>query len=234
MFLVTQNTKTKQVAVYEVNQKADLDRFETDASIPQEIAGWPVKTAADLGKTALGNKDLLALYNAAVETPLVKFQDKQSAMERTFGVFPKIANPIADLFPAEKPKKTAPAPKAPAAPKATSPKKTTESSRQKGKIDLEPQTKAYPCREGTKQALLIDCLAKGATIEELIKACDKASGGKTSWTETSVRSGIYWDVNKVKGYGIRTEFDAKGTPRYFLVYPKGSDAPVPHKARAAA
>jgi hypothetical protein len=48
-----------------------------------------------------------------------------------------------------------------------------------------------------------------------------------------VRSGIYWDVNKVKGYGIRTEFDAKdGTPRYFLVYPKGSDGTGASQGRA--
>lgn len=94
MFLVTKNTKNNAVTVYEVNQKADLERFETDEKIPQELAGWPVANANDLAKTNLSNKDLLALFNATREQPLVKFPDKQAAMERTFGVFPNIAHPI--------------------------------------------------------------------------------------------------------------------------------------------
>jgi hypothetical protein len=252
MFLVTKNTKKNTVAVYAIDQKADLDRFNTDERIPQEIAGWPVANANDLAKTSLSNADLLNLYNATREEPLVKFQNKQSAMERAFGVFPTLAHPISELLPptqkeiddAKKAIKTAKdASKAfkdaKKAGKSTddaskAAKKVHESNRQKGKIDLEAQSKTYPCREGTKQALLIDSLAKGATIQELLAACGKQSGGKVSWTETSVRSGIYWDVNKVKGYGIRTEFDTDGTPRYFLVYPKGQDAPVPHKARTGA
>lgn len=246
-YLVTKNVKTHKVAVYAVDQKADLERFNTDEAIPQEITGWEVTQPLDLGKTSLTNKELLDLYNANREQPLVKFPNKQAAMERTFDVFPNIAQPIADLFPAPKKgaKKADPDTQreiaaeaksrkaTPRPPKATSPKADT-SDRKKVVINLEPQNKAYACREGTKQALLIDALAKGATLTELLNTCDKSSGGKVSWTENSVKSGIYWDVNKVKGYGIRTEFDKDGTPRYFLVYPKGSNAPVPHRPRASA
>ena len=231
-YLVTKNVKTQKVAVYAVDQKADLERFQTDDSIPNEISGWPVNSANDLAKTSLSKQEMLELFNQTrPDAPLVKFADKHSAIERTFGVFANIAQPISTLFPAEKPKAKS-EPKAKAAPKAKP--AGDANARQKGVISLEPQSKAYPCREGTKQAMLIDALAKGATIKELLDTCSKKSGGKVSWTENSVRSGIYWDVNKVKGYGIRTEFDKDGTPRYFLVYPKGSDAPVPHKARASA
>lgn len=246
-YLVTKNVKTQKVAVYAIDQKADLERFQTDTSIPNEISGWPVTSANDLAKTSLSNKDLLDLFNSTRgDTPLVKFQDKHSAMERTFGVFPNIAQPVSELFPAEKKGRKPADPdtkreidaeaksrrEAPKPPKATSPKPAGDNARQKGVISLDAQNKAYPCREGTKQAALIDALAKGATMEQLIKVCSQ--GGKKVWSENSVKSGIYWDVNKVKGYGIRTEFDAKGVARYFLVYPKGSDAPVPHKARASA
>jgi hypothetical protein len=70
------------------------------------------------------------------------------------------------------------------------------------------------CRAGSKQAILIDHLAKGATLAELVAAL-------SPWSESSVKSALYWDVAKVKGYGVRTETADDGTQRYHLVLPKG-------------
>lgn len=68
-------------------------------------------------------------------------------------------------------------------------------------INLTPKAEAKPCREGTKQALLVDLLSRscGATMRELVDALG-------NWKPITVRSGLSWDMNAVKGYGIRTEF----------------------------
>ena len=83
-----------------------------------------------------------------------------------------------------------------------------------------------PCREGSKQAILLDMLARpnGATMAELIEAL---SGGKKPWTEATVRSGFGWDM-KLKGYGVRSSFDADGTERFHIVVPEGHAIPA-HK-----
>ena len=76
------------------------------------------------------------------------------------------------------------------------------------------------CRAGSKQAILIDHLAKGATLAELVAALEP-------WSASSVKSGLYWDVRQ-KGYGVRTETADDGTQRYHLVLPKGVEAPLAH------
>lgn len=75
-----------------------------------------------------------------------------------------------------------------------------------------------PCREGSKQAALLDALKApdGATMAELKKAM---SGGNKPWTEVTIRSGFGWDLRN-KGYGVRSEFDDKGVERFFLVLPE--------------
>ena len=77
------------------------------------------------------------------------------------------------------------------------------------------------CRAGSKQAVLIDHLAKGATLAELV-------GALKPWSESSVKSALYWDVAKVKGYGVRTETADDGTQRYHLVLPNGVESPLAH------
>lgn len=84
-----------------------------------------------------------------------------------------------------------------------------------------------PCREGSKQAILLDSLAnpKGATMPELLKAL---SGGNKPWTEATVRSGFGWDM-KQKGYGVRSSFNGT-TEHFFIVCPLDKDGnafPVP-------
>jgi hypothetical protein len=56
-----------------------------------------------------------------------------------------------------------------------------------------PASQLCACRAGSKQAILIDHLARGATLAELVAALNP-------WTESSVKSALYWDVAKVKGY----------------------------------
>jgi hypothetical protein len=89
---------------------------------------------------------------------------------------------------------TAPKPKAKPAAKAKAPR------RSRG-INLAPKAEAKACRAGTKQATLVDLLSRpcGATMNELIDALG-------NWKPITVKSGLMWDMNAVKGYGIRTEF----------------------------
>ncbi|GAA5076701.1 DUF3489 domain-containing protein [Roseibacterium beibuensis] len=84
-------------------------------------------------------------------------------------------------------------PKAKPAAKAKAPRKSRG-------INLAPKAEAKPCRVGTKQAVLVDLLSRptGATMNELIDALG-------NWKPITVKSGLTWDMNAVKGYGIRTE-----------------------------
>jgi hypothetical protein len=89
-------------------------------------------------------------------------------------------------------------------------------------LPAKPASQLRACRAGSKQAILIDHLAKGASLAELVAALSPG------WTESSIKSALYWDVAKVKGYGVRTETSDDGTQRYHLVLPKGVEAPLGH------
>lgn len=112
--------------------------------------------------------------------------------------------------------------------------KTTTTPRRGTGINLAPNAlgRVFACREGSKQATLVDYLNRpqGATMAELLVA---TSGGKTPWKEVSVKSGLNWDMNKIKGYGIKTT--KRGDDDcYHLVMPKGMTAPVPHTPKKGA
>lgn len=96
-------------------------------------------------------------------------------------------------------------------------------------INLAPKATVYACKEGTKQALMVDLLSRpeGATMEELSAAL---SGGNKPWQEVTVKSGLNWDMNKIKGYGIKTT-KRGDVDCYHLVLPAGMTAPVPHTPR---
>ncbi len=129
--------------------------------------------------------------------------------------------PAAKPAPAPAPVATAPAATpAPAAKKVPAAKKTPAAKvpavrRGTNLIPLghEPQA----CREGSKQAILLDALQVkgGASMVQLI---DALSGGNKPWTEATVRSGFGWDL-KNKGYGVKSEFDKDGVERFHLVLP---------------
>jgi hypothetical protein len=58
---------------------------------------------------------------------------------------------------------------------------------------------------------------EGATLAELVAV-------PQPWNESSVKSALYWDVAKVKGYEVCTQIADDGTQRYHLVLPKGVEA----------
>lgn len=109
------------------------------------------------------------------------------------------------------------------------PKVPASTMKRGGGISLAPKKKAYPCREGSKQSIMVDMLSRpqGATMRELLSAL---SGGKKPWQEVTIKSGLNWDMNKIKGYGIKTR-DRLGEVCYHLVLPAGLDRPLPHIPR---
>ena len=66
-------------------------------------------------------------------------------------------------------------------------------------INLAPKAEAKACRAGTKQAILVDLLFRsgGASMAELREAL-------APWKDITIKSGLGWDMNHQKGYGIRT------------------------------
>ena len=193
----------------------------------------------------LSGPALVELYNDVIGTfrngesvPNVRrFADKKSAVSRTWKMLQRYAeaNPEVEAEPVKaEPQKVetvnetatpAPvaAPKAPKAPKSAEEKKARAP---RGTNLAAPGHAPIPCREGSKQAMLLDMLSRpnGATMAELIEAL---SGGNKPWTEATVRSGFGWDM-KLKGYGVRSAFDADGTERFHIVVPEGHSIPA-HK-----
>ncbi len=144
--------------------------------------------------------------------------------------------------------KAAKAPKAPKPPKAPkAPKPPAEPKLRDRGINLQPRTPIHAARAGSKQALLIDALFKGTTLRELTEML--ARTGKP-WTTASIKTGFNWDVNRERGYGVRTVFtsdpdamrevdpieadvmasEEKPLARaiYHLVLPEGMTEPMPH------
>lgn len=95
---------------------------------------------------------------------------------------------------AEVPAAPAPQPVAQPAP-APQPK----AQRRSRGINLAPKAEAKACRWGTKQAILVDLLFRsgGASMAELREAL-------APWKDITIKSGLGWDMNHQKGYGIRT------------------------------
>lgn len=178
---------------------------------------------------SLDTKTLLALYNALVNKSTTKFASREKGEAQTIGAA-KVAgaeevNRILNTLGVKTPEAApAPAPKA-ETPKATpAPKADNKPRAKKGTNLLPPGGAPVACREGSKQAMLLDLLRaeKGATMEELIAGL---SGGNKPWTEATVRSGFGWDM-KQKGYGVKSEFDAEGVERFHVVVPEGFDIPA--------
>ena len=189
----------------------------------------------------LSGPALVELYNEVIGTfrngesvPNVRrFADKTTAIARTWKMLQRYAeaNPEVEAEPVKaEPQKVetvnetttttvaaSKAAKSPAEKKARAPRGTNLAA---------PGHAPIQCREGSKQAVLLDMLSRpnGATITELIEAL---SGGNKPWTEATVRSGFGWDM-KLKGYGVRSAFDADGTERFHIVVPEGHAIPA-HK-----
>lgn len=177
-------------------------------------------------KKALGwNDQAVAALIGSLESKGLVYSDNEGVNGNKFNTVwltEKGVNVVFDLIDAgrkaEAPKAKAAAPAKPKAEKAPRARKGTNL--------LPPGGRTVPCREGTKQAILLDMLSRpnGATMAELIEAL---SGGNKPWTEATVRSGFGWDM-KQKGYGVRSQFDADGTERFFIVVPEGFSV-LPHR-----
>lgn len=176
----------------------------------------------DLG--ALSGPQMVALYNSTSAelntglTPVNRFATKEAGIKRI------MAN-LLDLFEIRRQIEKA----KPKAVEVKQPKQKASAPavRRGSGINLPAMKKAYACREGSKQAILVDKLSRpqGATMRELLEAL---SGGVKPWKEVTVKSGLNWDMNKIKGYGIRTRKRENGEDCYHLVLPSGMERPVPH------
>ena len=189
----------------------------------------------------LSGPALVELYNEVIGTfrngesvlNVRRFSDKTTAIARTWKMLQRYAeaNPEVEAEPVKaEPQKvetvnetTTTTVAASKAVKATADKKARAP---RGTNLVAPGHAPIPCREGSKQAMLLDMLSSpnGATMAELIEAL---SGGNKPWTEATVRSGFGWDM-KLKGYGVRSAFDADGTERFHVVVPEGHAIPA-HK-----
>ena len=100
----------------------------------------------------------------------------------------------ADAAVAQEPAATAPQPVA-----QTLPPVQPKAQRRSRGINLAPKAAAKACRYGTKQAILVDLLFRsgGASMAELREAL-------APWKDITIKSGLGWDMNHQKGYGIRT------------------------------
>lgn len=167
----------------------------------------------DVVLDSMKGSELVSLHNLIAENieakTVKRFSDHATAIKRTWAILEQYQ----EWAQAEDPEPVQ-APKAPA---------KTRSS--KG-VNIQPKERIFPCRQGSKQSILVDMLSRpsGATMEQLQTALGKK--GKP-WTEATVRSGFYWDMNSIKGYGISTEFK-NGVAHYHLVMPEGMEAPLAH------
>lgn len=174
---------------------------------------------------SLDTKTLLALYNALTGKTTTKFASREKGEGQTIGAA-KVAGEaevnriLTDMGVVQKEEPVN---------ETTAAEKKARSPR--GTNLLPPGHAPIACREGSKQAMLLDMLSRpnGATMAELIEAL---SGGNKPWTEATVRSGFGWDM-KLKGYGVRSSFSADGTERFHIVVPEGHAIPAHRPLKSA-
>lgn len=166
--------------------------------------------------------------NAKNVSDVRRFADKKSATTRTWKLMQHLAAEAVKEEPAPAPVK-APAPVMSSLVGMLTRAKETpvkKNAKPRGTNLMPPGFQPLPCREGSKQALLLDMLSRknGSTMAELIEAL---SGGNKPWTEATVRSGFGWDM-KLKGYGVHSTFDEDGTERFHIVLPECAKAIPEH------
>jgi len=174
---------------------------------------------AEASLSELSGPALVELYNEVLSTfrnggavPNVRrFADKTTAVTRTWKVLQRYAEAHTEVETEAQaePQKvetvdetTTPAPVA--APKAQEAPKSAEEKKapraRKGTNLLPPGGRTVPCREGSKQAILLDMLARpnGATMAELIRLrimllpLEAAKSMAASWVSTVARSCMTW------------------------------------------
>ena len=193
------------------------------AHLAEETDMIAVATQHDLEEANLTGPQAVALYNVTAKeldsapAAVTRFADKKAASKRLWANLTDLAEQRARIARVEASAKNKPVKihGEVATPKAFKSVKVGEAASehlaQKAKapragrgINLAPMKKCHPCRAGSKQAEMVDMLSRpeGATMEELLRGL---AHGKP-WKEVTVKSGLNWDMNKLKGYGIRTTF----------------------------
>ena len=82
------------------------------------------------------------------------------------------------------------------------------------KVVYKPAKALKPIAKASKKAAIVMALAKGATVDDLMKV--------TGWARSAAASSIATDIAKA-GYGISRE-----NGRYWLVLPKACKKPLFH------
>jgi hypothetical protein len=226
---------TKNIAIIDLANLAV--QFTDNAGVASSTDHYVAASQEDLND--LTGPQLVALYNTTAKelntgiAEVSRFATKDAGVKRLWANLQDLAEARAEQLAVSIAKSIKEADAKNAAPIPAPAKKAAPVAPRRGTgINLPPMKKAYPCRAGSKQAILVDMLSRvqGATMRELLEAL---SGGAKPWKEVSVKSGMNWDMNKVKGYGIRTvkrfEEDC-----YHLVLPSGMTAPVPHTVKKGA
>ncbi|MFN3275073.1 MAG: hypothetical protein ACK41U_10400 [Paracoccus sp. (in: a-proteobacteria)] len=158
---------------------------------------------ADLSDLTM--KEGAALFAATAAplgiAPVKRFPDRTTAARRIWQNL--VALSAGPAVPAAAPE-VAPQPEAQPEAEAqkTQPRAKAKAPRRSRGIALAPKAEAVASRAGTKQALLVDLLWRtgGASMSELREALG-------NWSDATIKSGLSWDMNSVKGYGIRTTFE---------------------------
>ncbi|MDB5177535.1 MAG: hypothetical protein JWN75_1203 [Candidatus Saccharibacteria bacterium] len=221
-------------------------------ALADQCDGYFISTAADLND--LSGSNLVALFNllrkdkAVIEAmtndsqavppvPVNRFATKEAAVKRVWAMASYMkAAPSEETVREVKAALTETVMSKPAqealakAVKAPKEPKVPTTRKSKG-VNLLPKETLSTAREGSVQALLIDTLAKGTTFENLREVLHAHAATKENgkpWQDVTIRSGLNWDVNHLKGYGITTAQDGTMT----LVYPAGVTGPLPHRAKA--
>ena len=92
-----------------------------------------------------------------------------------------------------------------------------------------PSAEPKPLRKGTNQAVLAQAMLTGVTMDEAVRIVNDARRSKDKAASLLDKSVIgatmSYDLTKVKGYGVEARL-VDNVPTYFLVLPKGMDAPV--------
>jgi hypothetical protein len=87
-------------------------------------------------------------------------------------------------------------------------------------ISYSPEGEVRSVKVGTKLAALIDLLAQGATMEQLVEGLSRTGSAVDA---SGVRSWLSYDLRRA-GYGVRQDQNL-----FYLVFPEGMTEPLAHK-----
>jgi hypothetical protein len=218
--------------VFDINNVQIVRVNETTAQATTDrVEGYLIQTAADLEHLTgfqlvqLFNllasdqevKDALQLAGQSVPDAVKKFSSKENGVTRTAKLIEHVSEthddsefdqPDAVESAGAGELMTEASPVDGSTMSAPAEPKPSRKGRAKG-VDLKPRPadQIKDCREGSVQALFVDLLSQGwgTTFEELKAAQHRwaLENNGQPWADVTVRSGLNWDMNHVKGYGVK-------------------------------